>query len=189
MNVPTYRIRVRVGENELEVEGDKEFVTETCLNFRNGFLNLPLQAEYQTNETVIAGNAESGSDTKVPLKTADTTFAPFTTNDKPDKDFRSIPSLTSFIKKRQPKSHPDIVLVIATYLYQYKGILSFTKAEIEQCYREALLSKSANISQDINRNRKKGYIDLTGEERDSLKTFYVTQDGIDYVASMLKGEV
>jgi hypothetical protein len=164
MNTETLcRIHVRFGDNEIELEGDREFVQETLKDFKGGIFSMPVVSEIQ------AENALNLED-EVML-------------DRNSSISSSAPSLAGFLREMQMESHPDISIAIAVYLYQYRSIKTFTKADIENSYREALLSKSKNFSQDINRNRKKGYVDITNEKRDGLVTFHVTQQGIDYVGS------
>lgn len=153
------RIHVRFGENEIELEGDRDFVQEAFRDFKDGFFTVPVTQQVQVDKILsLEGEVKPASDL-------------------------AAPSLAGFLRELGVKSHPDISIAMAVYFYQYRHVETFTKADIENGYREALLSKSRNFSQDINRNRKKGYMDITGEKRDGLATFHVTQQGIDYVNS------
>lgn len=170
-----YRIRVRIGEKELEVEGDKEFVTETCLNLHTRLLEAPTLQSLETSDIIFDENHEAtitaGKDSALSSSEIDRSAQP--------------PSLTTFLRKSDASTHPDKVLVIAAYLYKYRDVVEFTKADIDKCYRDALLPKSTNVNRDINSNRTKGYFEITGEEREGLMTFYITAEGLDTVESMM----
>ena len=162
MSVETLcRIHVRFGGNEIEVEGDREFVQEAFEDFKASIFSMPVTQPAQA-ENILSLEGE--------VKLA-SNLAP-----------SSIPSLAGFLRELKVASHTDISIAIAVYLYQYRGAKTFTKADIESGYHEALCPKSKNFSQDINRNRKKGYIDIANEKRDGLITFQVTQQGLDYVS-------
>lgn len=158
----TYRIRIRHGEHELEIEGDKEFVTQTYSDLKGEVLGVaPAQ--------------------RVPKTDTDEITPPEPT-DEPG------PSLANFLKQKKAKSHADKVITIAVYLYRYRKHEEFTATDIERCYQEALLKMPKNINDRINANRRKGYIDITGSEREGLKTFRITREGLDYVEQGLTEE-
>lgn len=153
------KVHVRFGENELDLEGDKEFVLEAFRDFKNGFFSVPVMQQIRADQDIF--NLES--------------------------EIKSLPnpalSLAGFLREKGIKAYSDRALAIAAYLHQYKEYETFTKADIENCYREALLPKSTNVSRDINSNRQKGFIEITKEKRDDMATFYITQQGIEYVNS------
>ena len=153
------RVHVRFGENEIELEGDRDFVREAFKDFKDGWFSMPATQQIQVDKILsLEGEIKPATDS-------------------------ATPSLAGFLRDLGVKSHPDISIAMAVYFYQCRHTETFTKADIETGYREALLSKSKNFNQDINRNRKKGYIDITREKQDGLATFHVTQQGIDYVNS------
>lgn len=154
------RVHVRFGENEIKLEGDREFVQEAFREFRSDYFAFPVVQQPQAGKLLsINGEANLISDL-------------------------ATPSLAGFLRELKVKSDTDNCIAIAVYLYQYDGVETFTKADIESGYRKALLSKSSNFSRDINGNRSKGYVDITKEKKDGLATFHVTQQGIDYVNSL-----
>jgi hypothetical protein len=158
----TYRIRIRLGENEIEIEGDKDFVTQTYPELKGEMLDVALAH-------------------RVPKGDADEITPPELATEPG-------PPLASFLKQKGARSHADKIITIAVYLYKHRDVKEFTTADIEVCYKEALLKKPKNINDRINANRKKGYIDVTGEEREGLKTFCITSEGLDYVEKGLVSE-
>jgi hypothetical protein len=158
----TYRIRIRLGEHEIEIEGDKDFVTQTYPELKGEMLDVALAQQVPKGDTDEITPSELATEPS--------------------------PSLANFLKQKGAKSHADIVITVAVYLYKYRGAKEFTTADIEMGYKETLLKKPKNINDRINANRKKGYIDVTGEEREGLKTFHITREGLDYVKQGLIGE-
>jgi len=158
----TYRIRIRHGEHELEIEGDRDFVTQTYSDLKVEVLDVALAQ-------------------RVPKADTDKVTSPELISEPG-------PSLANFLKQKEAKSHADKVITIAVYLYRYRNIKEFTATDIETCYQEALLKMPKNINDRINANRKKGYIDLTGNEREGLKTFRITREGLDYVEQGLESK-
>jgi hypothetical protein len=144
------------------LEGDREFVQEAFRDFRSDYFALPIVQQPRSENTLsIDGETEIVSNL-------------------------TAPPLAGFLRELKIKSDTDNCIAIAVYLYKYDGSETFTKADIENSYRKALLSKSTNFSRDINANRTKGFVDITGEKKDGLATFHVTQQGIEYVNSLRK---
>lgn len=173
----TYRIRVRIADKELEVEGDRDFVLETCLNLHTRLLGA-------NNLSIIEPGLIIFNDQNEATITAEgngNVLISETANGLSSK--RPMP-LASFLREAGAATSADKVLVVAAYLYKHRDYGEFNRADIEQCYREALLKKSTNFSRDINSNRQKGFFDLAGE-KDGLKAFYITRAGLDAVESMM----
>jgi len=97
-----YRIRIKQGEVEIEVEGDKGFVEKHIEEFKK---ELPKVAEELPTKEVLKipkGGALEGL------------------------------SLAEFYKQRQPKTDMEVAMVIAYYLTSSEGREEFTNQEIEE---------------------------------------------------------
>lgn len=90
-------------------------------------------------------------------------------------------SLSEFMKRRNPKSHGDKILVFGYYLEKIKGYESFNLDDIEKCYQDARLPKTKNFSLYITRLIRKGYLMDSEQKKDNKKAWKLTKDGIDYV--------
>lgn len=157
MSEKNYRIKLVRGNQEFEVEGDKEFVLEMIEKFET-FVNKPVptttKVELEEGEKFVSHSADST---------------------KPV-------SIGEFIRMAGFKKHTDIVLAFGYYLETYNGLQEFTPADINNCYYEAKM-ESSNTSQMIIYNIKKGYFMPT---KGGNKNYTLTQSGIDYVKQNLK---
>jgi len=159
MGESSYKIKIRRGDLEIEVQGDKQFVLEQF-----GELKEEL---FRFREVV---------------PTAPVTAAP-KVEGKPLEGL----SLVEFLNAKGPKSHPDRVTVMAYYLHHYQGVEIFNADDINECYSQARISRSANLNATINKNIAKGYIMEAKEKKDNKKAWMITQTGERYVESNLKG--
>lgn len=155
------RIRIRIADREIEVEGDEDFVKQTYDELKSDLLGTTVQHRIP----------ESGTDEAVssrpPLEQA--------------------PSLGEFIKQKGAKSHTDRLVTMAAYMYLHEGMREFTKPDLDTHYEQALLAGPKNMRDTISRNRKKAYITDSGRKsEEGLKLFRITQDGLDYVERGLK---
>jgi len=159
MGEPSYKIKIRRGDLEIEVQGDKQFVLE-----KFGELKEEL---FRSREGVPT--------------------APITTAPKVEGKPLEGLSLVEFLNAKNPKSHPDKVVAMAYYLHHYRGVKIFTVDDINECYSEARISRSANLNATINKNIAKGYIMEAQEKKENKKAWMITQTGERYVESNLKG--
>lgn len=93
-------------------------------------------------------------------------------------------SLAGFIRKLNVRTHPDIVLAIAYYLYA-QGTETFTAKDIDMAYTSAKIKKSSNTSQMIIQNLLKDYINEAGD-REGKKAYILLQNGIDVIERIIK---
>jgi len=146
-----YRIRIKQGEVEIEVEGDKEFVEKHIRELRGEVSKTvkesPLKEEVSTLETL--------------------------------KDVAQLEklSLTEFYKQKRPSGHNETVLVFAYWLTKKESKEEFKPKDILSCYDEVRVPKPKNIHQHmielasgkrayLTKGSKKGFyrLTLTGEE-------------------------
>jgi hypothetical protein len=146
-----YRIRVRKGETEFEVEGDKEFVEKHFKDFSAKIREPP--AKLPSIEGVTPAPTP---EKEVPLDNL---------------------SLAEFYKWKNPKNFNEVVVVFAYWLTKRKGKEEFVTADVSGCFDESRVSKPANVTQHIANmsSGKKAYLTegstkrmwkltLTGEE-------------------------
>jgi hypothetical protein len=147
MTAQNYRIRIKLGEVEIEAEGDKEFVEKHIEEFKK---EMPKIAKELPPKEVTP---------EIP---------------KGEIGLKGL-SLVEFYKKKQPKDHNDTVVVFAYWLAKRKGQEEFQTKDISACYDEARIPKPKNVPQHIlamtrkaclTAGSKKGWykLTLTGEE-------------------------
>lgn len=151
-------MRIRVGDQELEVSGPKKFVEEQIA----GFL--------EKQKTMVKG--ESGR-----LSSQQTPISPRSTGKKL--------SVAQFFRKLTTKSDVDRALAAGYYLEKYNNLESFTASEITQMVRDAKIVPPKNANDSINLNIKKGLIMPAGD-KDARRAFVLTSDGEDAINAMLK---
>jgi hypothetical protein len=122
-----YRVRIRRGDNEIEVEGDKKYIAQIIRDF--GF-----------------GEAVSSPDMKTGKKDATEVIS--------QKGLGGKMSAAEFVLKHQIKKHTDLVLGFGYYIEKVKGLDKFTPGDVTSCYYEAKLDPS-NTSQMIAQNIKR----------------------------------
>lgn len=157
MEEKNYRIKIVIGNQEFEAEGDKEFVLEMFEKFETF---APRTIPEHTDNELNSSN-------KIAPKTLDVS--------------KTI-SVGEFIRLTGVKKHTDIVLAFGYYLEKYSGLKEFSPADINNCYYEAKM-ESSNTSQMIIYNIKKGFFMSTRGEN---KNYTLTQSGIEYVEKLLK---
>ena len=157
-----YRVRIKRGENEIEVEGDKKYITQIIKEF--GF----------ENEIGTLVQAKIG----VKKETSDIISS---------KSLIGKISTAEFVLKYQLKKHTDLVLGFGYYLEKIKGLEKFTPADITNCYYEAKI-ESSNTSQMIIQNIRRGFfMQAKGSKEGKGRIYYtVTQSGISFVENGFK---
>lgn len=149
-----YRIRVRRGDIEVEIEGDKSYVNRAFAELKRLVLGL--------EEPSTAGSPKSQRAAKAYLPSA-----------KPQ-------SVREFLDSYDLKKHTDIVLAFGYYLEKRRVLSSFSPGDLNGCYYEAKLEPS-NTSQMIINNTKKGLImDAPGSKKKKRK-YILTRKGERFV--------
>jgi len=150
-----YRIRFKQGDTEFEIEGDRTYVTRAYQEMKH-ILGLA-----QPTRPILADQPKSS-------KTASTRQSAVKSS-----------SPREFIDGYGLKRHVDIVLAFGYFLEKYRGLKSFTGADINACYYEAKVEPS-NTSQMIINNIKKGFIMQSGKSG-SKKGYTLTRTGEGFV--------
>jgi hypothetical protein len=157
-----YRVRIRKGDNEIEVEGDKKYIAQIIRDY--GF-----------------GDVAPGTQDNKPGKKDATGVIS-------QKGFGGRLSAAEFVLKHQIKKHTDLVLGFGYYIEKMKGLDKFTPGDVTNCYYEAKLDPS-NTSQMIVQNIKRGFLmEAKGTEKGTKgrKYYTLTQSGVTFVESGFK---
>jgi len=160
--MPNFRVRIKRGDNEIEVEGDKKYIAQ-------------ILKKYGLEETLQPSKLPKPGKKSIPDST-------------PQKGFSGKMSTAEFVLKYQIKKHTDLVLGFGYYIEKMKGMDKFTPGDITSCYYEAKLDPS-NTSQMIIQNIKRGFLmEAKGSEKGSKgkKYYTLTQSGITFVENGFK---
>lgn len=93
---------------------------------------------------------------------------------KEEKDY----NIQELYHERSPQTHLDTIILIAFY-YHFEG-KQFTSQDILDSYKLLLIPSPSNVSDLINKNRRKGLIMVHSEE-EGKKKFTITRKGLNYV--------
>jgi len=154
-------MRVRIGDNELEVSGPSGFVEKKIAEFVE--LNKEKTCERGISPKTSAPQAGHRS-------TASS---------------RQI-SAAQFFKKVKARTAVDRVLAAGYYLEVLCGAENFTAAEIrDTIQKKAKIPPPKNPSDLVNNNIQKGYMMAAGD-KDGRMAFVLTSDGEEFIKSSLE---
>jgi len=150
-----YRIRIKLGEIEIEAEGDKDFVEKHIEELKT---EMPKIARELPSEEVI----------------------PEIQGERMELEKLS---LAEFYKQKQPKDHNETIVVFACWLTKREEQQEFTPKGIEACYSQIAMTKPANIPQcmGILASGKKAYL-LRGDKRGQYR---LSMTGEEFVENKL----
>jgi hypothetical protein len=158
MSEPSYRIRYKKGDFDIEVQGDKEWV-------EGKFEELKKDAQ----QTTAALPSPSGSQVPAP-STGNAILSG---------------SIVEFIKaKGDPRRHTDRMVLFAYWLFKKEKMSSYNIADIINCYDQARIPKPANPSDLMNQIQGQGFVTTAKEEKDGKKAWIITTTGEKYVEQM-----
>lgn len=150
------KIKVKIGDREIEIEGSEEYVDskyselkEEIFTFPTIPLTRPTPVTTPTTETVI---------------------------ELPD----NLPAFLTM--KGNPRGFQDIALVFAEWLLRTENIEPFNRTDISNCYQLTRLTPSKNIPQDLVRLQAKGY--LLPDEKEGGLAYRLSQSGLEYLSHM-----
>lgn len=155
---PSVTMRVRIGDNELEVTGPSDFVEKKIAEFReqqksNPAASTPKQSLHHTSQILHTGTTKGMS-------------------------------VAQFFKKVAPKSDIDRVLAAGFFLEKFKDEEKFIAAEIAQTIRDSKTPPPKNPSDCVSKNIKKGYMMAAGD-KDGKMAFVLTTDGEEAIETLL----
>jgi hypothetical protein len=155
---PNVTMRIRVGDNELEVSGPSDFVEKKI-------------AEFVQQQEQLVQPAHTGT---VGDRASSERIAP------PGKKM----ALAQFFRKLGLRTDVDRVLAAGYYLETSGGAESFTAAEVAAAIRKAKNPPPKNPNDSINQNIKKGLM-MSAGDKDAKMAFVLTTDGEEKIADLL----
>jgi len=90
-------------------------------------------------------------------------------------------SLREFVLSKKPNTEAQVGLLIGYYLEHFEGKTSFTAKDISDGFRLAKEPVPANVSDIIFKNAKKAFIDETKEKTGGIKSWTLTNSGIQEI--------
>jgi hypothetical protein len=148
-----YKIRVKRGDIEIEVEGDKRYVSKTFADLRR-----LIDSDLVTAQPL----SKSGKIPSSPVPSS-----------KPL-------SVREFLDQYSISRHTDIVLAFGYYLEKRQEVSGFTAVDINRCYYDAKIEPS-NTSQMIIQNVKKALMMEAPGSNKGRRKFVLTQKGEKFV--------
>ena len=133
----TYRIRIKKGNVEIEVEGDKDFVEKHIGELKNELSKFIRKMPIEDSGKVI---------------------------EKSNEELENI-SLAEFYKLKSPKDHNETVMVFAYWMTEKEIKKEITPKDINKCYSKIGVSKPVNIPDIMKKlaSGKKAYLVKTGK--------------------------
>lgn len=157
MSEPTYRIKLKRGDYEFEVQGDKAWVEG---KFEELVKDIP---------PIAPLTSTSGSQPPAPTTGAGTLPG----------------TIVEFIKaKGNPSKHTDTAVLFAYWLFKKENMTSYNIEDINNCYDQTRIPKPANISDMMNQIQSQGFVATVKEEKDGKKAWVITTTGETYVEQM-----
>jgi len=157
----TYRLRVKVGGLELELEGDREFLEARFADLSWIDALLERLGGLGRQETV-----------KAPQQLAVMTTASFS-------------SFVEFASHVNPEKNWEKFLTIAYYLYRQEG-RDLTYEDVEKYYAQARWPMPRNVWDVMSHLIREGYMEDAGKQNDR-KVFRILRKGIEYVEKLMSG--
>jgi len=90
-------------------------------------------------------------------------------------------SIKEFILLKRPNNDVQMTLAIGYYFEKYQGFPSFNVKDLESGFRTAKEKVPLNIPDKVQLNMKKGHMDEAKEKKDSIKAYYLTNSGEQFV--------
>ncbi|TET26557.1 MAG: hypothetical protein E3J73_04330 [Candidatus Bathyarchaeum sp.] len=153
MSDSQYRIRVKRGDFELEVQGDRQWVEKKFeeLTSRDAITSLETQVLPTRKEEKPKGG-------ELPV------------------------SLAEFLKQRgNPQQHAVLVVLFGYWLFHKENTRAFNVRDISSCYNDARIPESTNTSQYLNNAQADGYFKRVEEKKDGFVTWTITPTGEKYI--------
>jgi len=158
---PSVTIRVRIGDNELEVTGPSDFVEKKIAEFRE---QQRVTSTEVTKQSPHKYRAQELMELLNPAKEM---------------------SVAQFFKKVTPKSDVDRVLAAGFFLEKFKKAENFTASEVSGIIRHgAKTQPPQNPNEAVNKNIRKGYMMAAGD-KDGKMAFVLTSDGEEAIEKLL----
>ena len=154
-------MRVRVGDNELEVTGPTAFVEKKISDFLENQKDLPVRG--------VVG--ASPREAKVPSGRVSSA--------------KKL-SVAQFFKQVAPRTDVDRTLAAGYYLETFQGEENFTAGEVRNAIQKAKIPPPKNPNETIAKNIKKGLMMSAGDKEGKM-AFVLTTDGEETIKDLLNG--
>ena len=149
-----FKIKVKKGDIEIEVQGDENFVTKKYDEIWNK-LSKPVAIE------VEAPAKEFIEVTELP---------------------ETLPTFLE--QKGNPDAYNDITMIFAYWLYHKLGIDPFNADDIEECFNITRIKKSTNVYRDLRNNEGRGFIIRLREKKDGKMAYRISMEGEKFVEGL-----
>ena len=156
------KIKMKYRDFELEIEGEETFVEGKIRDFPSVLDKIINNSENNQNNMI-----------QEPNTTAILSQLEYKTEKQKN--------LNEFLKEKNFFKDVDLVLGLAYYLTQYNNKEEFTSKNIKELFKKAKYPSDKNITNLLNNNIKKGYIEETGNKIDGFKSLIIIEPGIDYI--------
>jgi len=153
-----YKIRVKIGDREIEIVGPKEYVDLKYTELKEEILNFDMPVPNR-----VTSQQDTVSESTIEI---------------PD----NLPTFLSM--KGNPPGKQDIALVFAEWLLIKESIDPFNRTDISNCFKLTRIPPSKNIAVDLIRLQAKGY--LIPDEKEGGLAYRISKTGIDYLKQMEK---
>jgi len=150
------KIKVKLGDREIEVQGSEDYVNSKFAELKEEIFAFKID----TPARVIQDPVPEG----------------VLASELPD----NLPAFLAL--KGNPRGFQDLTLVFAEWLLRTEHIEPFNRTDINNCYRLTRLSPSKNIPTDLIRLQGKGY--LLPDEKEGVLAYRLSKTGIDYLNQM-----
>lgn len=151
-------MKVKLGQNEIEIEGDKDWVDTKLSEFKTLLVT-------QRDTSPLRQKSESDSTPDVSEKSnLPATLAQF------------------YREKGEPKLHRAKVLIFSYWLTKIEGMSSYNISDISKCYSALRKPKPKNITDTMNK-LPTDYM-MIAPDKNEKKAWTISPDGEKYVEAM-----
>ena len=154
-----YKMKVKIGENEIELVGDKKWVEEKLSEFKELIISQQLSEVRQ--KPIPASPVQNVSSTKMPE-----TISQF------------------YREKGEPRNHVDKVMLWAFWLTKVEQMDTYNITDILRCYDDARVKQPRNIN-DIMNKVNSDFLHIA-PDKDSKKARRISSEGEGYIEAMGK---
>jgi len=158
MSEKTYKMKVKLGQNEIEIEGDKDWVDSKLSEFKT-----LLVTQRDTSPLRQKSASDSTPDVSV-ISNLQATLAQF------------------YRDKGEPKLHRSKVLIFSYWLTKAEGMGSYNISDISKCYSKLRKPKPKNTTDTMNKIPA-NYMKIA-PNKNNKKAWTISDEGEKYVEAM-----
>ncbi len=157
----TYLIRIKEGNLELEIQGDRDFVERKFKEFLKTFFKKFPEEKYIEKEKYFEKE-------KIKLEES------------------NLEKTKDYFKNFKIKSNTEKMLLAARFYYENFGRKSFTLSDIKSIYKIMKWKISKNPSTFLQKFRKKNFIYSLPKKRNGKPLYVLTEKGLEFTESLRK---